>query len=156
MPATLGTRGKWCESKVRGALKDLSVNQGFNFMRLPDARAGSFTPTTADFLVGHKTPYRRKAWMLEAKEVEHEFRLPRKNYPQDQRSRVRSWEMAGFESLVVVAFLPLKGAAYKATTPMFRATNLAYYTGDDTSSWDMRDLPLLTLAQALTPLTNLP
>ena len=71
MPATLGTRGKWCESKVRDALRILSAQQGFNFMRLPDARAGSFTPTTADFLGGHKTPYRRNAWMLEAKEVEH-------------------------------------------------------------------------------------
>lgn len=149
-----GTRGKFAEGKVRDALNVLSQQSNFNFMRLPDARAGSFVPTTADFLVGNKG----QAWMLEVKEVQHEFRLNRHNYPAEQRSRVRMWEMAGFKSLVVVGFLPLKGTTYRADRQMWRAASLNYFTGDDTSSWDMRDLPLLTLAEALQPLmvTNPP
>ena len=145
-----GTRGKWAEGKVRDYLNVIAQQAGFNFMRLPDARAGSFVPTTSDFLVGNKG----QAWMLEVKEVENEFRLPRYNYKQDQSSRVRMWEMAGFKSLAIVAFLPLKGATYRADRKMWRAESLGYFTGDDTSSWDMRDLPLLTLAEALTNLTQ--
>lgn len=150
-----GTRGKFAEGKVRDHLKSLCALQGFNFMRLPDARSGSFTPTTADFLVGNRGPYGSTAWTLEVKEVEHAFRLPRKNYPQDQRSRVRAWELAGFHSLVVVAFLPLKGKAYRVDTPMWRAASLSYFTGDDTSSWDMQDLPLVTLKTALSKFTSI-
>ncbi len=145
-----GTRGKFAESKVRDALNVLAQQSDFNFMRLPDARAGSFVPTTADFLVGHKGV----GWMLEVKEVDHEFRLPRHNYPAEQRSRVRMWEMAGFKSLVVVAFLPLKGATYRADCRMWRSAPLLYFTGDNTGSWDMRTLPLFTLAEALTDLTR--
>lgn len=148
-----GDRGKWAESKVRDRLKVMASQQGFNFMRLPDARAGSFVSVTADYMVGYRTPYGKRAWMLEVKEVDHAFRLPRKNYPQDQRNRVRSWELAGFSSLVVVAFLPLKGSTYRASTLMWRKASLAYFTGDDTASWDMQDLPLLTLEEALHPLT---
>jgi hypothetical protein len=145
-----GSRGKFAEGKVRDSLNTLAQQSDFNFMRLPDARAGSFVPTTADFLVGN----RGIGWMLEVKEVAHEFRLPRYNYPTEQRSRVRMWEMAGFKSLVVVAFLPLKGAAYRADRAMWRSASLSYFTGDDTSSWDMRGLPLLTLAEALTDLAQ--
>ncbi len=145
-----GQRGKFAESKVRDALNVLAQQSDFNFMRLPDARAGSFVPTTADFLVGNNGV----GWMLEVKEVQHEFRLPRHNYPTEQRSRVRMWEMAGFRSLVVVGFLPLKGAVYRADRRMWRMNSLKYFTGDDTSSWDMRDQPLLTLAEALDELTR--
>jgi len=145
-----GTRGKWAEGKVRDHLNIFAQQGNFNFMRLPDARAGSFVPTTADFLVG----YKGQAWMLEVKEVQHEFRLPRYNYPTEQRSRVRMWEMAGFRSLVIVGFLPLKGAVYRADRLMWRAASLNYFTGDDTSSWDMRNLPLLTLTEALDELTR--
>ena len=145
-----GTRGKWAEGKVRDALSARAQQSGFNFMRLPDARAGSFVPTTADFLVGNKG----QAWMLEVKEVGHEFRLPRHNYPTEQRSRVRMWEMAGFRSLVVVAFMPLKDSTYRSDRAMWRSALLRYFNGDDTASWDMRDLPLLTLAEALTDLTR--
>ncbi len=146
---SLGDRGKWSEGKVRDHLKLLSSRQGFNFMRLPDARAGSFTPVTADFLVGLKTPYRREAWMLEVKEVNHVFRLPRSNYPVEQRARVRAWELAGFQSHVVVAFSPLKSATYRATDRMWRCASVGYFDGDDTASWDMRYLNLLTLEEAL-------
>jgi hypothetical protein len=140
-----GQRGKWAEGKVREALALRAGVADFNFMRLPDTRAGSFQPTTADFLVA----YRGRVTLLEVKEVQHAFRLPRSNYPQDQRSRVRAWEMAGVCSLVVVAFLPFKGAAYRADREMWKSAPLAYFTGDDTSSWDMRDLPLRTLDRAL-------
>lgn len=145
-----GTRGKWAEGKVRAHLNVLAQRGNFNFMRLPDARAGSFASITADYLVGNKGV----GWMLEVKEVNHEFRLPRPNYPTEQRSRVRMWEMAGFKSLVIVGFLPLKGAVYRADRPMWRTSSLKYFTGDNTSSWDMRDQPLLTLAEALDELTR--
>ena len=153
-----GTRGKWAEGKVRDRLKEMATQQGFNFMRLPDARAGSFVSVTADYLVGRLNGYGRRSWMLEVKEVDHQFRLPRKNYPTEQRNRVRSWELAGFSSLVVVAFTPLKGSAYRATTPMWRYAPLSYFTGDDKESWDMRNLPLVALEEALKPLdlVNLP
>ena len=152
---SLGDRGKWGEGKVRAYLTMLQAQQGFNFMRLPDARAGSFVKTTADFLVGLKTPYRRDAWMLEVKEVNHTFRLPRKNYPQDQRAMVRAWELAGFDSHVVVAFLALKSPTYRATDLMWRWAPVGYFTGDDTSSWDMQDLPLVTLETALSKFTSI-
>lgn len=147
-----GDRGKWAEGKVRDRLKELSAQQGFNFMRLPDARAGSFVSVTADYLVGYKDPYGNRSWMLEVKEVNHICRLPRKNYPTEQRSRVRSWQLAGFGSLIVVAFTPLKGSAYRASTEMWRRAGLSYFTGDDTGSWDMQNLPLMTLEEALKPL----
>lgn len=143
---TQGTRGKFAEGKAREWLKKESDDRSdFNFMRLPDARAGSFQPTTSDYLVGH----RGIGTFLEMKEVQHDFRLPCANFPGDQRGRIQAWELAGFKSLIVVCHTTLKPGSYTRGLKMWRCAPLSYFLNPEGASWDMRDLPLLTLDQSL-------
>ena len=96
---SLGDRGKWAEGKVRDALKKRALQTRFAFLRLPDARAGSFTPTTSDFMVvSNGVPI-----FLEVKQIDHVFRLGVKSFDQGQRSRMRLFVEAGALARVVVA-----------------------------------------------------
>ena len=141
-----GTRGKWAEDKVKALLKGWAGSSRLNYWRLPDARAGSFQPTTSDFLVGVGGLFT----FLEVKEVDHMYRLPKPNFKMDQRGRIRAWELAGAQSLVLVAFTPLKTRGPECK--MWRSCRLSYFTGDDTGSWGMASQPLSTLDTALAPL----
>lgn len=126
-----GDRGKWAEGKVRDALKKRALQTRFAFLRLPDARAGSFTPTTSDFLVvSNGVPI-----FLEVKQIDHVFRLGVKSFDQGQRSRMRLFVEAGALARVVVA---------SSQTKLCRLADLVWFESrmtESLSSWDLRSLP---------------
>ena len=136
MATNLRQKGKYAEGLVKKELARLSLQQSFAFYRLPDARSGSFTPTLSDFIVESKGV----TTLLEVKEVNHEYRLPRPNFKLENRNRMRMFEMAGMNSLILVYFTPVK---------LWRAERLIYFTGDETGSWDMRDSQPILLSSAL-------
>ena len=141
-----GDRGKWAEGRARDYLKTLSETRDCAFMRLPDARAGSFQPTTADFLVNHK----RQHTMLEVKEVEHTYRLPGKNFKQDQRARLANWRTAGTNTWVLVAHMPLKPSTGRQKLGlMWRSIPALWFGSEEVPSWDLSLHPLLTLEDAM-------
>lgn len=131
-------RGKWAEGRVRAYLKTLEL-ANCAFHRFPDAHAGSLATTPADFLVCRQG----KLTLLEVKEVQHDFRLPYKNFALDQMARMRMWKAAGAQALVAVCFMP---------TQTWRILDVEYFVQRDGASWDMRDtltVPLNTLETLL-------
>lgn len=140
-------RGKWAEGEFRHECEDRAVLAAFNFMRLPDAHAGSFQPTTADFLVG----FRGKTHFVEIKEVDHAFRLPAKNIKPEQLARLRSWEMAGMHAHILVACMQLKPSPYRRnTSALWRYTRPSdYLSVDPMASWNLSSCEVLTLPQIM-------
>lgn len=137
--STVGTRGKYAEGKVREALKKRSERQGFAFARWPDARAGSRSEAPADFSALQAGRF----FLIEVKEVAHDFRLPKKNFENAQRARMRMWESCGAECYVLV---------FHTTTKLWRLMDMCYVEGDyeDLKSWDLQNLSTGTLADKLT------
>lgn len=129
-------RGKVAEGKVKTALEKLAKQADTAFYRLPDARAGSMKETLADFLVCSKN----RMYLLEVKETEHEYRLPHGNFTTDQVARMRRFEMAGALSFVMV---------YHSTLEMWRYGRIELFRERVGGSWDLRNLPLLTLDEVL-------
>ena len=141
-----GDRGKWAEGRVRDYLKVLAETQGCAFMRLPDARAGSFQPTTADFLINYKALHT----MLEIKEVDHTYRLPGKNFKQDQRARLANWRSVGTNTRVLVAHMPLKpSSGPQKLSMMWRAVPADWFGSEEIPSWNLSLHPLLTFDEAM-------
>lgn len=135
-----GTRGKWTEGELRKKLNLYSNYSSFTAHRMPDARAGSRQPTLADFITMHKGEFA----LLEAKEVsDHDYRLPHKNFDELKVSRIRAWQMAGAAAHVVVCFRP------GAKTAFWRYAPIDYFVTRTGGSWDMRNLPIITLDQAM-------
>ena len=135
-----GTRGKWAEAEVRKQLTLYSNFSSFAFMRLPDMRAGSRQPTLADFMTMHQMQF----GLLEVKEVEkHDFRLPHGNFDEGKVGRMRTWQMAGANAHVFVCWQP------GAKTAIWRHAPIDYFLTRTGGSWDMRDLPVVTLKQAM-------
>ena len=133
---SVGTRGKYAEGKVRDMLKLYANYSSFTFMRLPDARAGSLQPTLCDFIAMHL----QRLHLIEVKEVEkHSFRLSHNNFSPDKVGRCRAWNMAGAEAHVLVYFVPEKA---------WRLRPLDYFMNRTGGSWDMSDVPLITLQGA--------
>lgn len=130
MASKVADRGKWAEGKVQGILKGASERVAeFDFERLPDARAarGALKAQIADF-----------AWfrpgqhgVIEVKETEHDYRLPRDKLAQLARLRKRG--MAGGLVYVIV---------YHSTLKKWRCAPLSFFDGDIPSSWDLSALPL--------------
>lgn len=133
---TASNRGKFAEGHVRTLLKKLSEQSGFQHLRLPDARAGSFQPTVADYLCLSSGT----ACFVEVKEVAHAYRLPVKSFDAAQRGRLRLFELAGARTLVCVHFSLVR---------LWRVAPLSYFRNQETGSWDMRDLPATNLADVL-------
>lgn len=136
---TASNRGKFAEGHVRRRLVELAKQADFQFMRLPDAHAGSFQPTTADFLIVH----RGITHFLEVKEVASAYRLPGKNFGQDQRARLNAFRAAGAMTWALICFRP-EGAAVS-----WRICPSTYFGTETPPSWDMRDLPIMSLDDAL-------
>ena len=133
----VGDRGKWAEGEIRKQLMIYSGWSSFAFMRLPDARAGSRTPTLADFMVMHKMQHS----LLEVKEVKtHAYRLPHQNFDANKVSRIRAWQMAGSIGHVAVYFGPAK---------VWRYAPIDYFLEREGGSWDMRDCDMLTLKEVM-------
>lgn len=127
-------RGKEAEGLVKKHLAKLSTQSDFTFYRFPDARAGSLQTAPADFMLLHKG----QLILLEVKQVEHSYRLPHQNLT--QTPKLVRYEMAGASCYVLVYFKPDK---------VWRFARVDYFTEKEGGSWDMRDLPVRTLEQAI-------
>jgi len=131
---TYANRGKEAEGLVKKHLTKLSEQYHTTFYRFPDARAGSKQTAPADFMLVHAG----HLILLEVKEVDHSFRLPHKNL--SQVPSLRRYEMAGAVSIVLVYFKPEKA---------WRAANPNYFLNIEGGSWNMSDIPLMTLADCI-------
>lgn len=137
---TAGTRGKWSESEVKKKHVLYSGYSSFTFLRLPDARAGSRQPTLSDFMSMHRSQHS----LIEVKEVSnHDYRLPHQNFDENKVGRMRTWQMAGSMAHVLVCFNP------GAKTATWRYAPLDYFLKRTGGSWDMRDIPVITLDKAM-------
>lgn len=136
MAASPADRGKAAEGEVKKVLTRLALQSDTAFTRLPDARSGSFQATLADFLVVR----RGVPFLLEVKEVEHDYRLPHGNFSTDQVSRLRRFELAGAESHVLVLHSKLG---------KWRTARVDYFLTREGGSWDLRNLPLQDLKDIL-------
>jgi penicillin-binding protein-related factor A (putative recombinase) len=138
--SSIGQRGKSAESKVQDRLKALCVSADKAFYRLPDFRAGSMQPTLADFLFFHKGITN----VIEVKEVNHEYRLPYKNFDTGQIARMRTLQLAGANCIVLVYFTP---------TGLWRGFNLEWFINTPrttkSGSWDMSQFKLQPLEELL-------
>lgn len=111
----------------------------FSWYRMPDAHAGSLKTALADYMTMHKQQFR----LVEVKEVAHGYRFPHKNFDADKVARIRTWVMAGASASVVIAFRPPEGKT------VWRVSELDRFLVREGGSWDLRDLPELTVQQAL-------
>jgi penicillin-binding protein-related factor A (putative recombinase) len=126
--ATAGTRGKWSEKEVKKWMdKRSDAEAAYWAYRYPDARAGSFQVTPADFGVLHNG----HASLVEVKEVAHAFRLPAKNFSDDKRARMKKFAMAGGEGWVIVCHMPEK---------VWRVAPIEFFVSG-VPSWDLSALP---------------
>lgn len=130
-----GDRGKSAESKVRAACVRRAEQSNFAFYRWPDARAGSFAVTPADFLIVAKG----EACLLEVKEVAHEFRLAHKNFSTDQAARMSLFAHAGASSWVLIHFTKSK---------LWRIVPLGMLQVRSGGSWDLSNHPTFPSADA--------
>lgn len=138
-----GARGKYAEGKVKAELEKRAQKMSFVYYRPPDARAGSKKEAPGDFITvtlgGTGITFTD---LLEVKEVAHDFRLPKKNFPQEQRARMRMWQKAGVEGYLLVLH---------TTTGNWRVIGISEFDGDfeDKGSWDLKDYTERTLQEAL-------
>lgn len=137
-------RGKELESELSKAFKALKeADKGFDFDKVPDAyssRGGFSTPRVGDY-----TLYLQgKALVLEAKEVAHDHRLPRKNFPKDERARINRRRMAGIHAMVIIKH---------TTNDTYRLLDADWFNTEmhlgDTGSWDLSDFVTCTLQEAI-------
>lgn len=136
-----GSRGKWAEGEVKKKLKLYSAFSSFAFLRLPDARAGSFQATLADFQVMHTGQF----GLIEVKEVAtHDYRLPYGNFTSDKVGMLRAWQMAGATVAILICHRP------GAKTAMWRLANLEFFMRRDpekpSGSWDLSSIPTANLS----------
>lgn len=131
-------RGKYAEKKVQDHLKNIERRfYQFSSERLPDARAamGRFKSMAADF-----------AWycpglhgLIECKETEHDFRLPKAAVPQLTRMKLRI--LSGGTCYLVI---------YHSELKKWRCIDVNDMEIIERGSWDFRDHPLYdTLDEAL-------
>ena len=129
MATSPSKRGKVAEALVSKELKLLATRLDFDFERITDAyssRGGATTARPGDFLAFQAG----KAVVIEVKEVAHEYRLPRQNFPLDQRARLRKRHLAGCSILVLV---------YSSVSKLWRILPIAEFGVETTGSWDMRE-----------------
>ena len=127
-----GQQGKVSEKKVAEYLAAIDANvTHFDWNRGYDARAagGKFQRVAGDFAfyspVGHG--------IIEVKEVDHEFRLPYKNFELSQVAKAAKRELAGGDVHVLVYHTPLK---------RWRRLPIVFFqhrTGTEYSSWDLSE-----------------
>jgi len=133
-------RGKVAESKLRtqfAALESGLVD--FTFERILDAHSarGAMSAARAgDFVVY----YRGKNFLIEVKEVAHDFRLPKSNFKRDQRARMKKRQLAGSICRVVT---------YHSTTGQWRIMPLDYFGTEETGSWDLQEFSSINTKQLI-------
>ena len=162
MATSASNRGKGTEKKVQDYLKLLEAsNMTFTFNRVPDAHAagGRFTPQAGDyqcFMRGFYTlhPHKlgrqfepisdipfTKNFIIEVKELKHDFRLPHASYSADKVARVQKRVLAGTEAIVIL---------FHSEAKVWRAVPFAVFTDRSVGgSWDLRAYPPVDYRTAL-------
>lgn len=109
--ASKGSQGKTAERLLTSALLELSKSAFFDFERVDDARSSrgkNPKPRCGDFAAFTLKEGRHHSFVIECKEVDHAYRLPRGNFPLDQRARMRKRALTGAHAYVFVLFTPVK------------------------------------------------
>lgn len=145
-------RGKTAEKAVRTILKAIkNKNLSFDWNKNPDAYAagGRAQPVAGDFQAFvngslHKAESGNWLWVaqtggipaprnfiIEVKEVKHDYRLPYGNYSEDKVARVQRRVYAGTEAVVAILH---------TTTGLWRLVPQAVFTvrEEGKGSWDLR------------------
>lgn len=121
-------RGKKAEKAVATYLGKLSEKiAAFDWHRVYDARSagGRFAAQPGDY--AFYTPAAHG--LVEVKEVDHEFRLPKKNFDNDQIAKLRKRQLAGGQIAIVINFTPTK---------TWRLIPLDHFVNNlDVPSWDL-------------------
>lgn len=165
MATSSANRGQSAQDAVRDILDKFNTRvAGFTFNRVPDAhmaggrfpaQAGDFQAfvsgcfwrqTNGDFLwhranpaiLAGSTPASRN-FIIEVKEVKHDFRLPQKNYSADKVSRVQKRVWAGTEAVVAVLH---------TTTGLWRLVPFSVFTVR-APSWDLSRHAIVDIESAL-------
>lgn len=166
MATSAANRGKSAERQVRDILDGFNTRvAGFTFNRNLDAHAagGRFPAQSGDFQAFHldsraayivqsqhpigptvelkdAAPFRpSRNFIIEVKEVKHDFRLPAKNYSADKVSRVQKRVWAGTEAVVAVLH---------TTTGLWRLVPFEVFT-ERRPSWDLSGHGVVDIESAL-------
>ena len=102
-PGVFAVPGEWAEGQVRYWLdKRLSADKHFAYHRFPDAKAarGALAVQPADFMFAHQNANGPYIGMLEVKETQEKYRLPKSRI--SQYGKLMSFALAGMPSLVLV------------------------------------------------------
>lgn len=138
-----GQRGKYAEGEVRKVLERLKGEYAaFMYERIYDARSGKGVPARAgDFEFWAP----RLHGLIEAKEVNHAFRLPEKNLTQLPKLRLR--QLAGGMIFVLVYFTPID---------RWRSIPVDWlHQRSGVPSWELGEFPTFTSVDiCLVPLEN--
>ena len=136
-------RGKVAEALLQKQFKLLDAKDSyFTWERIYDARSSRgamANPRTGDFVLYN----RGDNTVLEVKEVDHEYRLPKANFGKDQRARMIKRAYAGSLCYVAVYFTPIKA---------WRLLEMPYFGAEETGSWDMRDQSLYDMPRLIAAL----
>lgn len=168
MDTSPGSRGKFAEGKLRDQFKLLEAECAtFAFNRIPDAHAagGRAQSQAGDFQafkkalctieanrVGHQFETIRDFpmtfnWIIEAKEVKHDFRLPHKNYSPDAVARMKVRVLAGSIPVVFI---------YHTTIKEWRLVPFEVFLTREGGSWDLTPYPLVDMKVAVREIFGFP
>lgn len=142
MSTSAANRGKEAETAMRRYLEGLNRLSSAAYYRLPDAHAGSMQATLADFLLMMSGA----TYLIEVKQVMHDYRLPHNNFSKDQVARQRVWKAAGAKSLVVV---------YHSGLQLWRGYDIDRFIVREGGSWDLSDTTPRTLPNVMENLMTL-
>lgn len=122
-------RGKAAENTVRDVLQVIKESQSsFDYQRLYDAYSagGRFPPQIGDFLYFSTQSH----GVIEVKELNHEYRLPQKNFARKKFPALERREQAGGRTWVVV---------HHKVGDFWRCPPFAFFKeSPDAASWDLR------------------
>ena len=131
MVTSAANRGKEAEKVVTTLLKSLdAASTRFTFERILDAHSSKgavSSPRAGDFAMY----YKGANYLLEVKQMAHDFRLNRANFPLDQRARMRKRELCGTRCHVLI---------YSTTAKVWWSLPISYFGFEETSSWDLSNL----------------
>lgn len=129
--ATSANRGKVAEGKVKKELELVCTLANADYEKITDAfssRGGASASRPGDFLAFQEG----RAFLLEVKEVAHDFRLPRANFKVDQRARLMKRHYAGCHCYVLIR---------SSTTDLWRMLPVTYFGTESAGSWDLSSVP---------------
>lgn len=137
-------RGKYAEGQIKKVLAKYAERADFAYQKFADTYAGFRSAAICDFMIlsqGQLT-------MLEVKEVNHEFRLPKGNISEDQIARIKVWQLAGANAYVAIYFKPLKS---------WRLVPITFFNAlpAGVGSWVLTEYPLMKLNELVPNLIGL-